>query len=132
MKLWQASSGASLAALAMAACTAGGHPLPGLDQQAGLGRFSGAQQQIVRYYDAHASEEDRACDPVKMDVITRSRVASQTDDRLTLDIEYGYSSAAPAAKLPGGRRCDGFASRTFDFERSGDSYKLLRMSGDSR
>ncbi len=131
MKLVPAPSGALLAALALAACTAGGHRLPGLDQQAGLGRFPGAQPQIVSYYDAHASEESRACNHVKMDVVTRSKVTSQTDDQLALELEYSYSSTEPAAKLPKGPPCDGFATRTFTFERSGDTYKLLRMSGDS-
>ena len=132
MKLSRAArSGALLAALGLVGCTAGGHRLPGVDQQAGLGRFPGAQEQIVRYYNAHAAERDRTCNHVGMDVITRSRVVTDTADQLVLDLEYSYSSTQAAQKPPKGPPCDGFADRTFTFERSGDTYKLLQMSGDS-
>jgi hypothetical protein len=126
-----ARSGTLLAALGLAACTAGGHPLPGVGDQFGLGRFPGAQQQIVSYYKAHASEQSRACNHVQMDAITRSKVVSETDSQLVLDLEYSYSATKAAEKLPKGPACDGFSSRTFTFERSSDAYKLLRMSGDS-
>ncbi len=132
MKLAPAArSGALLAALGLAACTAGGHPLPGFGDPFGLGRYPGAQQQIVAYYDAHASEQGGACNKVHVDAITHSKVVTETASQLVLDLDYTYSAVRNEDSLTPKSACGGFGSRTFTFDRTGDAYKLVTMSGDS-
>jgi hypothetical protein len=89
---------------------------------------------IKAYYSDRALEENAFCTTPYIDRITQSRVVEDNDRQLVLDVRYFFrSQAGPSSDdITMFNRCEGFASRTFTFDRSGGGLSLAGMTGDQR
>ena len=119
------SASVVVAVLALAACTAdrAAEPVPPQVDAA-----------IKQYYGDRALEENAFCTTPYIDRITESRVVEDNDRQLVLDVRYFFRSQAGPSQddITMFNRCEGFASRTFTFDRSGGGLSLAGMTGDQR
>ncbi|MFO1067864.1 MAG: hypothetical protein U1E14_04990 [Geminicoccaceae bacterium] len=89
---------------------------------------------MTRYYAGRAFEENAFCTVPYIDRITASRVVEDSPQKLVVEVRYFFRSEIGAS--PGDvtmfNRCEGFASRTFTFDRSAGGLTLAGMTGDQR
>lgn len=118
-------------ALAVGACAAFVPELPGDD--------GSTYTELRTHYRAHAWEKEGECRAPYLDGILDSQVVEETDDRITLQVEYAFRDLVgdedESDLLPGGGsdRCSGVEQRTFILEKRGEErYEVVAMSGRKR
>jgi len=98
------------------------------DIAAELARYPGVEAQIRSYYGQSAAEVDFLCNDLVMGPITKVAVVEATPAQLKLAITY-FFSAENANPLQ--RFClDGINTRLVTFEKAGQGWALVRMSGE--
>lgn len=99
--------------------------------------FSEAQaleRVVMRYYESHATEENRTCLSPYMEGITRVDVLEERPERLVADVRYLYRDRS---KDDGGneigRACSGYDKRRFTLGKEGATgLEVLDMTGPQR
>ncbi|WGF89841.1 hypothetical protein [Marinivivus vitaminiproducens] len=89
---------------------------------------------IARYYDRWALEENGRCRWPSMLAITAGQVIEDTPERIVVVVGYTYRDFDYERESPiGGIRlgCQGFGNRRFVVDKTGEGYRVARMSGPS-
>lgn len=120
----------------LAACSAAGPPLAGLE---------GGQWAVVRYYEQNAWERGATCPSPRMRVLGW-RIVEQTPERTIVDVRYSWwdESRRDSGRLGGDDRfpwrvgggfgvCEGFGERQFVLVPGGQGGSSVRqMTGEQR
>jgi hypothetical protein len=86
------------ASVLVAGCAASRMP------ETGFGEPQALERAVMRYYETHASEENRTCLMPYMEGLTQVDVVEEQPERLVVDVRYLYRDAArttAAMALPG-------------------------------
>jgi hypothetical protein len=98
----------------------------------GFAEPAAIERMIERYYERHASEENRTCLTPYIDGLTRVSVVEQQPDRLVLDARYFYRDRLKDDRSDGvGRDCTGYAERQFTLAKTDAGLQVVAMT-DSR
>jgi hypothetical protein len=90
------------------------------------------EREVERYYERHASEENRTCLTPYIDGLTRVSVIEQQPDRLVLDARYFYRDRFKDDRSDGvGSECTGYAERQFTLAKTDAGLQVVAMT-DSR
>ena len=101
-------------------------------ETAALGEFPGIQQQIQRYYDANATEDDWSCPEVDLDSIDKVKTVGQTGNQVRMAVTYYFTSEDESSRR-GGDECQGFNTRVFTFDKGpGGQLTAVAMTGPQR
>ena len=75
---------------------------------------SDVERAVMRYYERHASEENRTCLTPYIDGINKVTVVEETPERLVIDVRYLYGDRFKDDRDTGmGRECVGYRERQF-------------------
>lgn len=116
-----AGLGAALVGLAMSACATSNGDLTGLP---------GVEPQILAFYEARAFERNATCPRPFIRTITGSEQVSDDGRLLVLRVGYSWDIRLRSSRF--GSTCQGFGSRLFTVERTGDELRVVEMSGEQR
>jgi hypothetical protein len=90
------------------------------------------------YYERNALEENGRCTAPLLVGVSRSEVLAEDDRQLVIRLTYRYRDfirnepQLPSGHLPMFRECEGFASRTFTIDKSGDQLAVVGMDGPQK
>jgi hypothetical protein len=89
------------------------------------------ERTVMRYYERHATEENRTCLSPYIDGFTRVEVVEEQPDRLVVDARYFYRdrSKDDTGENGFGRECTGYADRRFTLAKSGEGVEVVEMTG---
>ena len=89
------------------------------------------ERTVMRYYERHATEENRTCLSPYIDGFTRVDVVEEQPERLVVDARYFYRdrSKDDTGENGFGRECTGYADRRFTLARNGDGVEVVEMTG---
>jgi hypothetical protein len=94
---------------------------------AALATFPGAKESIMSYYAANAREGGGNCGAGQMGNISDARVVSESGDQVVLAVNYMFSATSES----GTSECSGPAEREFTLGKSGSSWAVTAMSGQT-
>jgi hypothetical protein len=110
--------GAAMMALAIPACTTP------------TDEFAGIEPQILAFYEARAFERNATCPRPFIRSITRAEERSDDGRLVVLSVDYVWDIRLRSSRF--GNTCQGFGSRLFTLERTGDGLRVVEMSGEQR
>jgi len=113
----------SLVVLTTAACAS---------PDASVAGFGGVRSQVADFYQGRAMEGNANCPNPRMNTITKANVIDQTPTQVKMNIRYHWTDEGRSSNFGNGgsvNNCDGFATRTFSFARTGDALTVTDMSG---
>jgi hypothetical protein len=88
------------------------------------------ERAIMRYYERHATEENRTCLSPYIDGLTQADVVEETRERLVVDVRYFYRDRFKDDRGDGiGRECTGYAGRRFTLAKSDAGVAVVEMTG---
>jgi hypothetical protein len=88
------------------------------------------ERAIMRYYERHATEENRTCLSPYIDGLTQVEVVEETPERLVVDVRYFYRDRFKDDGGNGlGRECTGYAERRFTLAKSDSGIEVVEMTG---
>jgi len=90
-----------------------------------LDKFAGSKEAIMSYYAANGRESN--CRAGSMTVISGAKVVSESADTAVVAVDYRFS-ATPGA---GNTQCSGNSSRDFTLTKSGSSWAVSGMTGQT-
>ena len=90
-----------------------------------LEKFPGAEKSIMSYYGANGRESN--CRAGNMTDISGAKVVSESADTAVVAVDYRFS-ATPGA---GNTQCSGNSSRDFTLTKSGSSWAVSGMTGQT-
>ena len=113
-----------LAAVLVASCAASRMP------ETAFGEPQALERAVMRYYEAHATEENRACLSPYMEGLTQVDVIEEGPERLVLDVRYYYRDRFKDDRGDGlGRECTGYGERRFTLGKDPARIDVLEMTG---
>ena len=77
-------------------------------------------------------EANANCPDPEINTITEAKVIDETQTQVKMGIRYQWTDEGRASNLGNGgsvNLCEGFATRTFSFARTGDALTVTNMSG---
>lgn len=87
------------------------------------------ERAVTRYYERHASEENRTCLTPYIDGLARVAVVEEQPDRLVLDVRYLYRDRLKDDNGNGiGSECVAYAARQFTLEKDAGEIAVVAMS----
>lgn len=111
-------------ALLLAACAASRMPATGFAEPQALERA------LTRYYERHATEENRTCLSPYIEGLTKVEVVEQQQGRLVVDARYLYRDRFIDDSADGiGRECTGYGERRFVLAEGPAGVEVVEMSG---
>jgi len=91
---------------------------------------SAVERTVMRYYERHASEENRTCLSPYIDGLTQVSVVEDTPERLVVDVRYLYRDRFKDDRGNGmGRECSGYAGRRFTLAKTDAGIAVVEMTG---
>ena len=91
---------------------------------------SAVERTVMRYYERHASEENRTCLSPYIDGLTQVSVVEDTRERLVVDVRYLYRDRFKDDRGNGmGRECSGYAGRRFTLAKTDAGIAVVEMTG---
>ena len=91
---------------------------------------SAVERTVMRYYERHASEENRTCLSPYIDGLTQVSVVEDTPERLVVDVRYLYRDRFKDDRGNGmGRECSGYAGRRFTLAKTDAGITVVEMTG---
>ena len=89
------------------------------------------ERTVMRYYERHATEENRTCLSPYIDGFTRVEVVEEEFERLVVDARYFYRdrSKDDSGADGLGRECTGYADRRFTLAKNGAGVEVVEMTG---
>jgi hypothetical protein len=91
---------------------------------------SAVERTVMRYYERHASEENRTCLSPYIEGLTQSSVVEDTPERLVVDVRYLYRDRFKDDRGNGmGRECSGYAGRRFTLAKTDAGIAVVEMTG---
>jgi hypothetical protein len=110
--------------LLLAACAASRMPSTSFAEPKELERA------VIRYYERHATEENRTCLSPYIDGLTQVEVVDETPERLVVDARYFYRDRFKDDGGDGfGRECTGYGERRFTLAKSDAGVEVVEMTG---
>jgi hypothetical protein len=124
MAAWSATGPLSLVLL-LAGCAASRMPATSFAEPLEL------ERSVMRYYERHATEENRTCLSPYIDGVTQVDVVEDTPERVVVDVRYLYRdrSKDDTGENGFGRECSGYASRRFTLGKGAAGVEVLGMTG---
>jgi hypothetical protein len=96
-----------------------------------IAEFPGAAQQVRRFYERNAFEENATCTTPRIAAIISSRTITDTPEQLVLEVRYRFEPFNRTADF-GTAACIDWNTRQFTFERSGEALRIVGMTGEQR
>ena len=89
------------------------------------------ERTVMRYYERHATEENRTCLSPYIDGFTRVELVEEQPERLVVDARYFYRDRSKDNSGADGlgRECTGYADRRFTLARSEAGVEVVEMTG---
>jgi hypothetical protein len=110
--------------LLLAACAASRMPATSFAEPPEIERA------VMRYYERHATEENRTCLSPYIEGLTQVDVVEETPERLVVDARYLYRDRFKDDRDNGmGRECSGYAGRRFTLAKSDAGIAVVEMTG---
>jgi len=116
----------AVAAVLLAGCGAARAP------QTASAEPGAVERAVMRYYETHATEQNRTCLSPFMYGVTRIDVVEQGPERLVVDVRYLYRDRNMDDRSGFGRECTGYAQRRFTLQNGAAGLEVLDMSGPGR
>ena len=117
----------SVAGALVAGCAASRVP------ETGIGDPWALERSVMRYYEAHATEQNRTCLRPFMYGLTQVDVVEEQPERLVLDVRYLYRDRNKDDRGDGlGRECSDYGERRFTLQKDGAGLEVLEMTGPQR
>jgi hypothetical protein len=114
----------AFAAVLLAGCAASRIPATSFAEP------SAVERTVMRYYERHATEENRTCLSPYIEGLTQIDVVEDTPERLVLDVRYLYRDRSKDDRDNGmGRACSGYAGRRFTLAKTDAGIDVIEMTG---
>jgi hypothetical protein len=98
-----------------------------------FGEPQALERAVMRYYESHATEENRTCLSPYMYGLTQVDVVEQQPERLVVDVRYLYRDRNKDDRGDGlGRECSDYGERRFTLRKAGAGFEVLDMTGPQR
>jgi hypothetical protein len=112
------------ASVLVAGCAASRMP------ETGFGEPQALERAVMRYYQTHASEENRTCLMPYMEGLTQVDVVEEQPERLVVDVRYLYRDRHKDDRGDGlARECSDYGERRFTLGKGAAGVEVLDMSG---
>ena len=112
------------AAVLLTACAASRMPATSFAEP------SAVERTVMRYYERHATEENRTCLSPYIEGLTQVDVVEDTTERLVVDVRYLYRDRFKDDRDNGmGRECSGYAGRRFTLAKTDAGIDVVEMTG---
>jgi hypothetical protein len=113
-----------LAAVVVAGCAASRLP------ETGFGEPQVLERAVMRYYESHATEENRTCLSPYMEGLTQVDVVEEQPERLVVDVRYLYRDRNKDDRGDGlARECSDYSERRFTLGKGATGVEVLDMTG---